>query len=243
MREDNIYKRRDIQKCVKHAYSILVTEVENPGDFGVVKEQNGILMDIIEKPEEFISNLISTALYVLDQKIFEKIGKVGKGPRGEYEFPDALVEFAKKQKVHCVKATQYLPVAYPWDLLKADKFFRKNKNLIGKNSKITGNVENSATGNNCIIKGRVKNSIIMDNAIIEKGSVVENSIIGENVYFDGKIIAGNNVYSVVKGKKINAGKLGAIIGDNVKARNVIIAPGCKIWPGKKIKGEIRNDVT
>src|SRR3989344_8927192 len=68
MMGDDIYQRRDIQKCVKHAYSILVTEVENPGDFGVVKEQNGILMDIIEKPEEFISNLISTALYVLDQK-------------------------------------------------------------------------------------------------------------------------------------------------------------------------------
>lgn len=243
MMGDDIYQRHDVQECVKHTYSILVTEVENPGDFGVVKEQNGILVDILEKPKEFISNSISTALYVLDKKIFEKISKVGKGPRGEYEFPDSLVEFAKEQKVHCVKATQYLPVAYPWDLLKADKFFRKNKNSIGKNSKITGFVKNSSVGRDCIIEGNIKNSIIMDNVTIGKNSVVDDSIIGENVNFDGKVISKNNAVSVVNNKKIKINRLGAVIGDNVKAQNVVIYPGVKIWPNKKIKGEIRNDIT
>ncbi len=182
-------------------------------------------------------------MYVLDQKIFEKIGKVSKGPRGEYEFPDALVKFAKKQKIHCIKATKYLPVAYPWDMLKADRFLRNNKNLIGKNSKITGFVKNSSVGSNCIIEGNVKNSIIMDNATIGKNSVVEDSIIGENVNFDGKIISKSNAVSIVKSKKINAGRLGAIIGDNVTAKNVIINAGCKIWPNKKIENKtIMDDV-
>ncbi|MBI2208316.1 NTP transferase domain-containing protein [Candidatus Woesearchaeota archaeon] len=243
MMGDDIYQRQDIKICIKSKYSILVTKVKNPGNFGVVQEKNGVLVNIIEKPEKFISNSISTALYVLDGKIFKYVEKAGKGPRGEYEFPDALVNFAKKQKIHCIKTTKYLPVAYPWDLLKADKFFRKNKNSIGKNSKITGFVKNSSVGSDCIINGNIKNSIIMDNAIIGKNSVVEDSIIGENVSFDGKIISKNNTVSIVKNKRINAGRLGAIIGDNVTAKNVIINPGCKIWPNKIIENKtIRNDV-
>ena len=82
----------------------------------------------------------------------------------------------------------------------------------------------------------------MDNTIIDKGSIIEDSIIGENVYFNGTIIAKNNIYSNVKHKKIKIDRLGAIISDNVRAENIIINAGCKIWPNKKIKGEIKEDV-
>ena len=82
----------------------------------------------------------------------------------------------------------------------------------------------------------------MDNTIIDKGSIVEDSIIGENVYFKGTIIAKNNIYSNVRNKKIRVDRLGAVISDNVKAENVIINAGCKIWPNKKIKGEIDHDI-
>ena len=32
------------------------------------------------------------------------------------------------------------------------------------------------------------------------------------------------------------------MGDNVVVRDVIINPGCKIWPNKEIKGEVKEDV-
>ena len=82
----------------------------------------------------------------------------------------------------------------------------------------------------------------MDNTSVSKNSIVEDSIIGENVNFDGKIIAKNNVFSIVKGKKINVDRFGAVVGDNVKAKNVVIDAGCKIWPNKSITGEIKHDV-
>lgn len=133
---------------------------------------------------------------------------------------------------------QWIPIAYPWDLLKADRILRKGKNIIGKNSKITGKVKNSAIGNNCAIMGNVENSLIMDNAVIGRNSIIRNSVIGEKTRFSGKILSKNNAYSSVKGKKIKAGRLGAIIADNVIAKNVIIHPGCKIWPGKSISDEL-----
>ena len=123
--------------------------------------------------------------------------KIKISKRNEYELPDAIKLLSKQEKIYCVKSKRWLPIVYPFDLLKADMILRKNKNVIGKNSKIDGNIENSTIGDNCIIKGNVKNSIIMDKTIIDNGSVVEDSIIGENVYFKGKI-AGAIVADKVK---------------------------------------------
>ena len=86
----------------------------------------------------------------------------------------------------------------------------------------------------------IVNSVII--TIIDKNSIIEDSIIGENVYFKGTIIAKNNIYSTIKNKKIKVDRLGAIISDNVKAENVIINAGCKIWPNKIIRGKIKHDI-
>ena len=82
----------------------------------------------------------------------------------------------------------------------------------------------------------------MDNSIVDGSSIVEDSFIGENVYFKGTAKSGRNVKSVVKKKPVVVEKLGTIIADNVKAENVNINPGCKIWPNKKIIGLIEHDV-
>jgi len=239
---DNVYSKEDVKAIIKHKYSILVNRVKNPELFGVVKERNGLLFDIIEKPKEFVSDLASCALYSFDRGIFDALEKVKKSERGEYEITDAIKGILLKEKVYCIKSKSCFQISFPWDLLATDNTIRKGKNAIGKNSKINGNVKNSTIGNNCIINGNVKNSIIMDNATIEKNSVVEDTIIGENVRFSGKIISKNNAYSIVKNRKIMIGKAGAIIGDNVNVNNAVIEPGCKIWPNQKISREIKNDV-
>lgn len=239
---DNIYSKKDVDEIAKHRYSILAKEVKTPELFGVIKEKNGLVLDITEKPKNPESNLISCALYSFDKKIFELLKKVKKSERNEYEITDSINDLISKNKVRCVHSSSCLQISYPWDLLEADKEIRKNKTIIGKYSKIPGNVENSSIGNNCKISGNVKNSIVMDNSIIEEGSIIEDSIIGENVYFKGKIKSTGNAISLIKGIPISAGRLGAIIGDNVKAENVNIKAGCKIWPNKKIKGEIAHDI-
>ncbi len=239
---DNIYSKEDLKNIAKHKYSILASKVKNPELFGVIKEKNGILMDIIEKPKEFVSDLASCALYSFDKGIFNALEKVKKSERGEYEITDAIKGISSKEKIYCIKSKSCFQISFPWDLLAADKKIRKNKNMIGRNSKINGNAKNSSIGGNCIINGSVKNSIIMDNTIVEKKSVVEDSVIGENVYFNGNAKSSKSVKSIINGKLVIAGRLGAIIGDNVKVEGVEIKPGSKIWPNKKIKGKIENDI-
>jgi len=239
---DNIYSKKDINEIAKYKYSILVKKVKNPEFFGVVKEENNVLVDIVEKPKELISNLVNCGLYSFDEKILGIIEHIKKSERGEYELTDAIKNISMKNKIYCVKSSLCLQISFPWDLLGADKELRGSKNIIGKNSKIKGIVKNSTIGNDCIINGNVKNSIIMNNTFIDINSIIEDSIVGENVYFNGKTITKNNVYLVVKNKKIKVDKLGAIIADNVKANSVTINPGCKIWPNKKITGKIIHDV-
>jgi len=237
MAGDDIYSKEDIKNCIRHKYSILTAKTDKPQNFGVIIEKNGILEDFVEKPKKFLSGTINTSLYVLDRNVFRFIKKTKKSERNEIELPDAIKLLSKKEKVYCIKSRQWLPIGYPWDLLKADIILRKGKNSIGKNSKIKGVVKNSSIGNNCIIKGYVKNSMVMDNSIVDKDSIVQDSIIGNNAYFQGKIISKNDVISIVKGKKINAGRFGAVIADNSRIKNVIIEAGCKIWPNKFVSGK------
>jgi len=226
---DDIYSKRDFKNILRNKYSILVRKVENPSAFGVVIEKNNILTGIIEKPKKFVSNLVSTGLYRLDKGIFSMIKKLKKSKRGEYELTDAIENLAEKEKIYCVMSKDWLPICYPRDLLKADKSLRKTKNFMGKNSKISGNVNNSSIGNSCIIGGIVKNSIIMDGSIIDENSVVEDSVIGENVHFSGRTISKKSV--------------GAIIGDNCELVNVKIMPMVKINPFSRIKNKaIMHDV-
>ncbi len=239
---DDIYSEEDFKNILKNEYSILTKEVENPENFGVIQENNNILVNIIEKPQLFVSNLVNTGLYKFNKKIFNLLKKSKKSKRGEIELTDGIKFLAMEEHIHCVKSNLWLPIGYPWDLLAADKILRGNKNLIGKDTKVDGEVENSFIGDNCIIKGKIVNSIVGDDSIVDSGSIVEDSVVGENVFFQGKVKSRREVKSFVKGKPVVVERLGAIIGDNVRAENVFIEAGSKIWPNKKIKGKITGDV-
>lgn len=227
MMGDDLYSKKDIENCMNHDYCILAKKVKDPTNFGVLEVIGKNVKNIIEKPQLRFSDLANCALYVLDNGIFSEIEKLKKSKRNEYELTSAIKLFAQKIDIPYVLAEEWIPVGYPWHLFDV-------KDALG--------IKGNAVGSNCKINGDVKDSIIMDNTIIEKGSYIENSIIGESVYFSGIAKSANNVVSIVKDLPRDAGRLGAIIGDGVKAEDVNIKPGCKIWPGNKIKGEILEDV-
>ena len=70
MMGDNIYSGEDILNCVKWHNSMLTAKVPDPQNYGVIVEKGGFMEEIVEKPEEFVSDLINAALYVLDIGIF-----------------------------------------------------------------------------------------------------------------------------------------------------------------------------
>jgi UDP-N-acetylglucosamine diphosphorylase / glucose-1-phosphate thymidylyltransferase / UDP-N-acetylgalactosamine diphosphorylase / glucosamine-1-phosphate N-acetyltransferase / galactosamine-1-phosphate N-acetyltransferase len=243
MAGDDLYERKDILACVKHDNAILVSTNPHPERYGVIKVKNGKLQDIIEKPKNPPSNLINTSFYVLEEGIFDISESLPKSERGEYELTDAVKMLAQKRPVHCIKARRHIAIGYPWDVLKADSSIRKGKNAIGKGCTIKGKIINSSIGDNCAIHGTVKNSVIFPNSIIGTGSVIEDSVIGSNARFNGKITSKKSATSMVNGKKVEAGRFGAALGDGVFAKDASISSGVKISPGKKVSGKITSDVS
>ncbi len=238
---DDLYSRKDMVSCKKYPNAILAKKVSNPSNFGVIVHKNNRMIDLVEKPETFVSNLASTAFHKLNPSIFSFLKKIKPTARGEIEMPDALKLLSNHEDIRVVQTTNWQPIGYPWDVLEVDMKLRKGKNVVGRNSRIEGKISNSNIGNNCTIFGTVKNSIIMDNTIIEKNALVENSIIGSGCIFSGMVKSADCI-SIVRGKEVKVKNFGSAIGDNVIAKNVRVKPGIKIWPNRKIQGTIASDI-
>lgn len=110
---DNLYAKKDIEECLRHDLSILVKEVDPFHRVGgmLMFDENNNFIDIIEDPNNVsTSNLINTALYVLDKRFFNydmvpiKNGK-------EFGLPQTLMNLVKdKNNIKMVKSTFWIPL-------------------------------------------------------------------------------------------------------------------------------------
>ncbi len=138
---DNMYSARDLAAMnVDDEFNYVGgLKHENPERFGVlVKESpssakategDNFLLEIIEKPKEFVGDLINTSLYKFTPEMFEKLPLIGKSPRGEYEITDVISLLAKEGKVK-VKILQdnWMDFGRPEDVEKFSREFIKHEN-------------------------------------------------------------------------------------------------------------------
>ena len=103
---------------------------EHPEKFGVlIEDGDDFLEGIIEKPKEFVGNLINTSLYKFTPEIFEKVLKIEKSPRGEFEITDAISLLAKEKKVKVKKMSDFwMDFGRPEDIEKLSKFLEDESN-------------------------------------------------------------------------------------------------------------------
>jgi len=177
---------------------ILLAEVENPSQFGVVEIKENKILKIIEKPKDPPSNLAVIGVYFLTPKIFEIIKQLKPSWRGELEITEALQLLMDNglQIDHDYVTGWWKDTGTPKDILHANKLIlesmtKSNKNdgvFIGKNciidpeSKIIGPV---IIGDNCIVKS---STIIGPNVSIGKNSHLENCNIKNSIVMDDCMI-------------------------------------------------------
>ncbi len=125
---DNLYSVKDLKEIKKHngKYNYLAgIYSKNPEKYGVLDVENGFLKKIVEKPEKYIGNLINTSLYKFTPEVFEKLSKIRKSPRGEYEITDIINLLAKEKKVKVKRIKDYwLDFGNPADVIKVSYFLR-----------------------------------------------------------------------------------------------------------------------
>ena len=101
---------------------------ERPEKFGVlVLDNKSFLKKIIEKPKQHVGNLVNISLYKFTPEIFDKVSRIKKSPRGEYEITDAISLLAKNKKVK-VKMIRgfWLDFGNPADIIQISKFLKKH---------------------------------------------------------------------------------------------------------------------
>jgi glucose-1-phosphate thymidylyltransferase len=194
-----------------------VKQIEDPSSFGVVKlNVAGEIVDFIEKPQEFVSDLAMIGVYYfkdgarlkkeLDYLIDNKVMK-----SGEYQLPDALRRMTLSG---CVfkpgEVTEWLDcgnkeVTVHTNKRVLDFDFEKNIPLVHASAKITNShiippcfigenasIENSIIGPHVSLGANTKiNSSILKNSNIQENTsitnaVIFNSMIGSQVIYNGK---------------------------------------------------------
>jgi len=179
--------------------AMLVKRVDNPIRYGVVTIDNGLVMDIVEKPREAISNIINTGIYAFTTEIFNFI-------EPELDIPDVLNKMIAQGYPITVKEIDgtWLDVVYPWDILGLNDIVLrqtpaslggiieagvsvKGQVSVGKDTVIRSNsyiAGPAVIGAGCEIGPNVcilPSTSISDNVVISPFTEIKNCVIGEDV--------------------------------------------------------------
>jgi dTDP-glucose pyrophosphorylase len=125
---DNLFSTKDLGSISgEDDYNHLVgMEHPSPEKYGVLKVEGEKLIRIIEKPIDFVGNLINIGLYKFTPEIFKALNKIKLSERGEYELTDAITLLAKEGKVKVHKLKDYwLDLGGLDDIPKVEQFLKK----------------------------------------------------------------------------------------------------------------------
>ena len=85
---------------LKTGAKIFLHQVNNPSQYGIVKiNDKKKIINIVEKPKKFISNLAVTGLYFFDNKVIKYSKNLKPSKRNEIEIVDLLKKYKNKNKL------------------------------------------------------------------------------------------------------------------------------------------------
>lgn len=179
--------------------ALLIKQMEPATLYGVVTVEAGVVRDVVEKPQEPPSNLVSTGIYLLNREIFPFLEE-------EVDLPLALRRMIAQGHTVLARETEgvWLDAVYPWDILKVNQqvlsktqprlggtleegVIIKGSVVIGQDTVVRSHsyiVGPAIIGDNCDIGPHVcifPFTSIGDNTVVEAFSLVRNSLLGRNL--------------------------------------------------------------
>lgn len=212
------------------ALTIAVIEVpwEEASRFGIMNtDENMMITEFAEKPNEPKSNLASMGIYIFSTDVLKQYLNL-KDQNG-----DELLDFGHDIIPRMIEAKEPV-VAYPFkgywkDVGTIESLWEANMDLIGTNSELniqdenwriysvnhtmppqyittTARIRNSLVVEGCTVRGEVDHSVLSMGVKIGRGTVVKDSIIMSNT----------------------------VIGDNCSINRAMIGENCRILDGQSI---------
>ncbi|UCE92421.1 MAG: NTP transferase domain-containing protein [Methanobacteriota archaeon] len=225
---DIVLSKQSVEGMVNHHRKVkgsvmALTSVLEPKRYGCVEVEDGVLTNIVEKPEVPVSNLVNAGAYILDPEIFDAVRQTQKSVRGEYEVTDSFKILLDKKHMFAYKLTgEWIDVARPWDLLEANRIV-----MADIESAVEGEVSDRA-----VLKGPVQ---VGEGTVVEAGStIVGPAIVGPDC------VIGPNAF-IRPSTSIGSG---CKIGSGTEVKNSIVMNDTKIphlsYVGDSVIGERCN---
>jgi len=217
----------------KYDASIMLTEVENPQDFGVAElNEDGTIKGLIEKPKVPPSNLALVGVYFFKPIILEACKSIKPSWRNELEITDAIQWLIDNgYEVGWTKVEGWWKdTGKPEDILEANRLI-----LDDLTPEIRGEVKGEIRGRVSIDKGTKvnENSMIKGPALIGRDCLIKDGYVGPytSIGNDCEIINSEVEDSVVMdgAKLINAGN----IVDSMIGRGAVIEKNKSLPKGGK----------
>lgn len=234
----NLNKLLDFHKEKKAIVTMVLTPVENPGQFGIaVLDGGNQIIKFLEKPapHEVFSKIANTGTYVLEPEIFEYI----ENKKGEVDFSkDIFPQLIEKQS----GIYGYVLDGYWNDVGRPKSYLQANYDVLNKKigpephgkklAEGVGRLGDMWVGSNVEIEKKVRliGPIVIGNGcVVEKNCVLgRNTIIGDNVHLEKN--------STVKGSVIFPD---SIVKEGSYLKDCIVDSSCTIERGSFIeKGAI-----
>lgn len=116
---DDIHGKDDLARAVSFSRSILATTSDVPERFGViVRNADGTIAEMVEKPGAPASNLVATGPMVLDQNIFDFPPETP--INDEYFMPEIIMRYKEQYPIAVVEEQLWLAIGYPEDITRAE---------------------------------------------------------------------------------------------------------------------------
>jgi len=229
---DDLYDREsvaDLFAAGRDGPVIGVRRVDDPSNYGVVDIEDGVVTNVVEKPADPPSNLVSVGAYVFPAEARPWLDEVELSDRGEYEITDVLARVIEASAVGTVEIDRWLGCGRPWELLAANEW-----KLAELDRRIDGDVHEDAD-----LRGDV---VVEAGATVEAGVVVEgpalirsDAEVGPNAYVRGATLLGEDTHighSVeIKNSVVRAGTHVphlSYVGDSVLGRDVNFGAGTNV---------------
>jgi glucose-1-phosphate thymidylyltransferase len=183
---------------------IVLTRVDHPEQYGVAElDDQGRIIQLIEKPKQPPSDLALVGIYMFDHHIFEAVSNISPSWRGELEITDAIQWLVEHdyQVYPYVHRGWWIDTGRPGDLLEANGLVLEeltpcSEGYIDRDSQVDSRVtvERGAEIINSVVRGpaiigedtRIVNSyvgpftsifhhVLIENSEIERSIVLEHS--------------------------------------------------------------------
>ena len=193
---------------------IWVKKVENPSSYGVVKlDKESNIIELIEKPKDFISDLAVVGIYYFKESSFLRDElkshlKEKLEPGREYLLNHGIEKMIEKNKIFKSQEIEtWMDCGTPQLLLESAKIIMKSKQkdsnennlsqegkviinhpvFIGKNVYVKDSTlgPNVSIGDNCVISDSIIQSSLVYNDSNISNANIKNSILGSNCNYDG----------------------------------------------------------